>query len=290
MKTAYKTLSCIATAALLLTACDDVKEGDRYIEMDAIVPQRAVLLEDFTGQNCINCPEAHVVMEQLVEQYGEDKVIPVSIHCGDFGVSVDNTNFDKNNIGLMTAEGQAIMEAYGIQQFPMGVVDMGSPLTFTQWAAAVRADLEKATDVNITATVDYTEPAPGSDQGEIGIKAQVISGSSRTANIQFWIVEDGIVARQRSTAGMIRDYVHNHVFRAQVFDGLKGQEITLKDGVYTDVEGSITARYTDKERWEVANLSVVVFVSDGSGVLQVIKVPVIAKDNGGDDQPEQPAA
>jgi thiol-disulfide isomerase/thioredoxin len=276
MKRIYKTLTFVAAGAMMLTACDDVKEGDRYIEMEEITSDRAVLLEDFTGQFCINCPDAHEVMEQLVEQYGEDKVIPVSIHCGDFGVSVNNTNFDNKYIGLMTEEGNSICAAYGITEWPMGVINMGSPMTYDLWASAVYKALSEPTDVTIEATADY-DALSGSDNGEISITAKILSGSERTANVQFWITEDSIVALQRSTAGFNAEYVHNNVFRAQVFDGRKGIEQKFEKDVYTEVSGKIAARYTEKERWDVHNLHVVAFVSDGSGVLQVVKVPVNIK-------------
>ena len=91
MKTIYKNslIACtVAMTAVTFTACDEVGENDRYILGEAIKVERGVLLEDFTGQNCINCPEAHKVIEQLEEQYGEDKFIAVSIHCGGFGIDI----------------------------------------------------------------------------------------------------------------------------------------------------------------------------------------------------------
>lgn len=276
-KTAY---AFLAFAGIMsFASCDEVAEDDRYIKGEQITAERTVLLEDFTGQNCINCPDAHVVIEQLEEQYG-DKLVAVSIHCGTFGIPVKRTNFDNNLVGLMTDEGNAIMETYGIQQFPMGVINMGSPQTFDLWATAVRNAIKVPIDIKITASAEYEpDKNDGSENGKgyfgnIKIKADVISESSRTANVQFWILENGIVAMQRSTAGTNQEYVHNNVFRAQVFEGLKGESVNFKGEFNTNVEGSIASRWTNKERWEINNLSVVVIVSDNTGVLQCAKVPV----------------
>ena len=52
----------VASVAMFLSSCANVDEGDRYIKVESSDAKRAVLVEEFTGQKCINCPEAH---EQL---------------------------------------------------------------------------------------------------------------------------------------------------------------------------------------------------------------------------------
>lgn len=272
-----------SSAALLcsfvLASCDDVKESDRYIDMGAIEAERAVLLEDFTGQFCQNCPEAHEKIDELVAQYGEDKVIAVSIHCGKFGLATKNTDFEQGRIGLMTDEGNSILESYPISSFPMGVIDMNTaPLTYDLWPTAVRTALAVPSDVALDMHAEYVPTEDDGENGyfgEIKITSSVLTSTERSGNIQFWIVENGIVAQQKRGAEMIKDYVHNNVFRAQVYNGHKGETIQLKAGVETDIEASIATRWSDKERWQIENLRVVGFVSDANGVLQVKRVPVV---------------
>ena len=52
---------------LALNSCDKVDEDDRFVYMKPEAMGRNVLVEDFTGQNCKNCPDAHVVIEQFQE-------------------------------------------------------------------------------------------------------------------------------------------------------------------------------------------------------------------------------
>ena len=42
---------CIAP---VLAACSDIDETERFIPIDSVTPLRCVLLEDFTGQNCVS--------------------------------------------------------------------------------------------------------------------------------------------------------------------------------------------------------------------------------------------
>lgn len=269
--------SLSGVAMVMAVACDDVKPDDRYILGEEIKSEGSVLLEDFTGQRCLNCPDAHEVIKELEAQYGSDKVIAVSIHCGSFGFSKHQTNFEKGNVGLMTEEGNAILETYSISSFPMGCVDMGSPITYGLWASAVRDALAKPSHVNIDLDVEFTPSDTEANTGTIEIKAEVMSGETHTGNIQFWILEDNIIAPQRHGNQTIYEYVHDNVFRAQVFDGVRGESITLPEGLSVTKQGSIKTRWNNEEHWEVDNLSVVAFVCDANGVLQVVKKPVIAK-------------
>ena len=52
-------------ALATLAGCDEVDEQDRFISMGDVEVKRNVLLEDFTGQDCSNCPTAHEVVASL---------------------------------------------------------------------------------------------------------------------------------------------------------------------------------------------------------------------------------
>ena len=67
-------------ALATLAGCDEVDEQDRFISMGDVEVKRNVLLEDFTGQDCSNCPTAHEVVASLKEQYG-DAVVAVAVHA-----------------------------------------------------------------------------------------------------------------------------------------------------------------------------------------------------------------
>ena len=74
----YYIISCIC---LLLVGCDRISEDERLIYEKPEPAQRVVLLEDFTGQRCTNCPKATEVIAQLQETYG-DALVAVGIHGG----------------------------------------------------------------------------------------------------------------------------------------------------------------------------------------------------------------
>ena len=73
-------------------------------EIAPVVPalgDRKVLVEEFTGVRCVNCPAGASELENLKGIYGERLVI-VSIHAGDFSPPFTDSRFD-----FRTAEGDA---------------------------------------------------------------------------------------------------------------------------------------------------------------------------------------
>ena len=231
--------------------------------------RRTVLLEDFTGQNCINCPAAHEVIEQLQLQYG-DNLIPVSVHAGNFGFSVDYTNYDYNLVGLMQPEGTRMSDAWGITTFPMGVIDRtGSPLEADSWAAAVRDRVAAPTGLAIGVEAAFADPA----ERNFDIDITFAPAADINGTLHVWVLESGIVAFQRTTTTRIPDYVHNNVYRASV-NSYEGEPIALEAHIHATRSYSVAVRDTEHERWNPANLSVVAFVQTSAGVVQAARAKV----------------
>lgn len=253
--------------AASLTSCD-IASDDRFILEDEVVPQRNVLLMDFTGQGCINCPNAHDVMSELSKQYNTDgntNLITVSIHAGAQAMSVDRTDFSANRIGLMIAEGQEMNDAFSINAWPTGAVDYingkDNALLYAEWPAAVRTAFEKPTDISIEATATLND-------NQIEVSTNVHSTSDQDIALQVWVIENGIKASQRLPDGSFdTEYTHNHVLRFVQYPVKSGQPMQLKAGVIGTDECSIPLKWTDKERWNRDNLQIVVFAFRGSDIL-----------------------
>lgn len=263
-------------AAALLPASCDIADDDRFVELPQVKINRSVLLMDFTGQKCVNCPEAHEIMADLVKQYGDTALITVSIHGGGMATDVKFTNFATNNIGLMIQEGNEMNDAFGINSWPTGVVDRinarGAGMNSSLWASAVSAALEVPTDVHIAAEASVSDSV-------INVKTDIYSGSDRDCALQVWVVEDSIVTRQLTMQGRVDNYVHNNVLRDVHYSVSKGEPITLHKGISLSKESAIHTKWTDKERWNWTNLSIVAFVFQGTDILNAIRVPVTITGN-----------
>lgn len=247
------------TVATSFSACNDLDEAERFIEEPLRVEDtnRNVLVEDFTGQDCNNCPKAHELIEGLQHQYGEDRIIAVSIHGGSLSISGD-----KYPYGLANELGEYYNQYWGVEQWPNGIVNRGGLMVYTSWTTNIMADLLVQSPLTINVNKSYDEQTR-----TLSINVNTTSTEDVEGKLQVWLVEDGIVSRQIMPNGK-RDmnYVHNNVLRAAV-NGEWGTDYAIES------EGSNWASfdYTISEDWEAENIAVVAFVYNNNGVIQAVK-------------------
>lgn len=255
-----KKLLLISIGVALLAACDHIAEGDQLIKVGDIQPvqtSKNVLLEDFTGQRCSNCPLGTQVIEQLKESYGE-RLIPVGIHSGPLGFKGTPTIK-----GLATDTGDEYYNHWGLEYQPVGLVNRHGAVNYTDWAKAVRDEMSQQSC--LTMSVSATLAA-----NELTVTVGETAYADFTGQLQVWLLEDGITAIQTMPDGSNnREYVHNHVFRAAL-NGTWGQPFTIKKG--DNLSQTITQSLDAS--WVSDNLSVVAFVYNDSGVEQCIHAEV----------------
>lgn len=251
--------------AAMMAACNDIKEEDRFILVDEVKPVRAVLIEEFTGQFCVNCPGGHAEIAKLRKQYG-DAVIPVSIHASNLAVADGELGTFQ---GLKIPEGEKYYANAGSEPLPFAVVDRNSgALSVAQWADAIDKELQKPAPANLamTATLNGVN---------IDIDINVLPLENLACSLQVWIVESGIISYQDDLNGVMHtDYEHNHVLRA-VVNGIDGEALSLQENIYANKKYS----YGVLDKWNTKNLAVVAFIYNESGVLQACEVPVAAAGN-----------
>lgn len=261
----------VATAAMAMAAasCSNIDEGDRLIYVKPAEVGRAVLIEDLTGQRCINCPTGTDIITGIIETYGEDNVIAVGIHCGPLGFAGNS-----KRVGLKTDTGDEYYTHWA------NGTNLGQPSAIfnrkkgkgpidnlNNWAAEVGLIIsEKANlSVNIANAYDAKTRTLTTKVGAFGVNGTV------SGKLQVWIVEDGIKAMQLMPDGSAnQEYIHNHVFRAAV-NGTWGEDITVKEGETTSNDYS----YVLPETWNADNISVVAFVYNGNGVENVAKKHIV---------------
>ncbi len=256
-------------AALQFAACSNIDENDRIRYVEPSEVKKHVLVEDFTGQSCVNCPRAAQEIAKLQEQYGEENVIAVGVYGGDYGyspVAQGHTPWS-----LTTETGNSYYTTWGVRAQPACMVDRagGTPFYNTAYLAAyVGSLIQNEPPVMITNKVSYDAATKTAD-----INVTVSAIQEYNGKLQVWLVEDNIVDMQYMPDGSINnEYVHNHVFRASVNDKDGSPIISNKE------EGkSFTYSFTINDAWKAENVSIVAFVFNSDGVQQVEKTPLIAK-------------
>ncbi|MBD5371652.1 MAG: Omp28 family outer membrane lipoprotein [Bacteroides sp.] len=266
-------------AALALAAgmssCDNVEPADRYIEVPRPEIARKVLIQEFTGIQCVNCPTGALTVHELQEQY-PGSIIAVGMHPSGTPYSGPVGKFDLNS-----AEADIYYAFYKPMGFPAAVVDgQSAEINISAWGGLVNAALSQAAPAEIslenvydastrTLTVDY--------------EVTFNSGYSSNLRMNLWLVESGIVGPQKSGSIWVRDYVHNHVLRESL-TGDWGE--SLGSSFHLDDSVSGTASIKLSEDYVAENCAIVAFIqNDARLVEQCEEAPVIKSAD--DSTPEE---
>ncbi len=276
MKKRLYILLC-AGLTIAATSCSDISEDERLIELplsedvgqtEDIDPEapftavKHVLIEDFTGQACVNCPAATQVITQLEETFGEERIIAVGLYGGNFGQTVSGRYYT-----LTTDIANYYYTKYGVTEQPCGRIDgHGLNTNYYAWSTEVYNAIQQTTPLDLRISNTYDADSRIVSIAVTGRASEAVSGM-----INVWLTEDGIIDYQYVSDGSRNDaYVHNHVLRAAVTD-LDGEVFSVDE----NREKEYTFTTTLDEAWEADNVSVVVFVEGGSSVLQTAKASVI---------------
>lgn len=256
-----KNILAFSFFAMAFAACETVDEDERFIGPVDFEPKKNVLIEDFTGQRCINCPKAAEVVHQLQETYGKEHVIAVAIHGGSLSIPAP--------AGLATEESKAYTEHWKVESWPKGLVNRNGGLDeYTSWTARTIAEFMQEAGADI-----QVKPRFDADKRELSLKTVVTSKVTAEGKLQLWLVENNITGYQSMPDGSHnRNYVHNHVFRTAINDML-GEAISLTAGEQKEYQHTYTLA---DAKWKAENMAVVAIVADASNqVLQVVETPLL---------------
>lgn len=169
-------------------------------------PTKRVVLEEFTGMTCVNCPLGILGVEHLKAIYG-DQFIPVSIHTYDGdALATNQLNSYTSYLGLSGAPTGRINRAEAISA-PMWT----NPATFsydfsngaTLWSDLVAAEMQVPADMDVNASVKLDI-----DNGTFNVPFTVrsaLNAKNQMINVFAVVLEDSVSGYQENGYGSIAD-------------------------------------------------------------------------------------
>ncbi len=247
---------------MILTACDIVEEPYLVPIDDGGGPNptdkvRKVLLEDFTGQKCPNCPGAAELARNLQTVHGEQLIV-IAVHAGFYSIPAATGEFTAD---YRTPEGNELNGFFDIQGYPSGLVNraeyLGSRVLFKDsWEAALNAQLELPVQAAIEIENTYNS---ATRELTTHVHTEFLENLDGTYNICVFLTESGIVSPQQSGSGVIEDYEHNHMLRAS-FNGAWGSLVgTAGQGLTGEIQNNEYSLSLDAG-WNADHCHVVAFV------------------------------
>jgi len=245
---------------VLFTSCSHIDEDERLIYVKPAEVARCVLIEDFTGQNCLNCPKATEMIHQLQEAYGSDTIVAVAIHSGDFGYMRGDRS---RPYPLTTDLGDSYFQHWSLSAQPVGMVNRRPASDYADWGTQVFEERKKLSRVTLSTVTQYDNENRSVD---IIVTATGVDGTLN-GKLQLWLTEDSITSGQRMPDNTWNaQYLHNHVLRDAV-NGAWGTDLSILEGEQKEQTFSYTIP-EDKD-WKPENMHVVAFVYTEQGVEQV---------------------
>lgn len=235
--------------------------------------QRNVLLEDFTGVRCVNCPDGHLIAASILNSYPQGRVVVVAEH-DTLGLLTGPYPF--GHFDFRTTEAKDIISLLGgISSKPIGAIDRKIftgettiPVGRQKWPGYVAADIALSVPkVQMKIESQYNDATRVLSLGVILQYAESISGNN---NLSIMLTESGMVEPQLDQTGIDTFYVHNHVLRDMISSStglpIKGNKSPGHATKY------VMPDYTIPSSWNADSVHIVTFVTDTDSlnVLQVI--------------------
>jgi hypothetical protein len=226
----------LAIAAMLFASC---KEQGPAINFEDVVADpsdttyittsipaaqpRNVLLEEFTGVSCPNCPDGHVIVNSIkngptgnrlvaIGLYQEGLGLTDPVHEGATVYTVDDfrTPISNSINGAIYGGVANSLPIAGVDRAKFGAEMLRGR---GSWAADVTSRMNVATPVNLEVTSTYNDV---DSTLKVKITSTFTSAVNKNVYLIAGIVQDSIVDYQEDGLDVIPDYLHNHVLRGLI--------------------------------------------------------------------------
>jgi hypothetical protein len=225
---------------------------------------RKVLIEEFTGVRCVNCPAGASEIENLKATYG-DRLIVISVHAGDFAPPYSDSKYD-----FRTPEGIELEKFLGAPLgYPSAVVNRKKSGNSFQafrsaWAGLIAAESNAPSVVNMGFTKNYN-----ASTRDLSIDIKIVPTENiAEARLTIALTESSIKDQQETPQGKQADYSHKYVLRKMLtkFDGDPLSNLTVN----TTISKNFTAKIP--QNWQIENCRIIAFIhksGEDKSVLQV---------------------
>lgn len=253
-----KTVLLGLMSLVAFTACDDIDEADRFtigpeervtIEAENITvevdgqeftyrTEHRILIEDFTGWRCVNCPNMANFLANNIENLYPSVV--VSLHPSSNTLSnTDKAPFDlscsladeiANSLAGSNIASSMSLPAVSLDQteYEGQVLHSGDTTSVYNTLRTLAKVLYSNYNIYSSPPVNLAINVEKGTEGNFQISTLIVPEQYYTMDVrlQLWLLESGVEAYQSTQSGMVSNYVNNHVLRMAI-NGNAGEKLTL---------------------------------------------------------------
>lgn len=277
--------SLLLIIPLFLSSCDTIEDDEKLAypkgqtsqttPITHISSEQKILLEDYTGWKCTNCPRAAAKTAELISKYGENLVV-MAVHATTFASPSESNN----NLDLRTEYGEKWANDFNCTALPAGMInrtkiESSYAVNDASWDNHIQNFLSNQKHImNINLGVKYRQEK---NMILVSCENEFIEDYSSPTLISIVILKSGIIGFQRNTDPIygevptIPDFEFNHVLRK---NGLVDYSLSI---LPINKGEKINKNYlieVDSDIQDISKCSVVVFVTNGE-TKEVIQVNTV---------------
>jgi len=242
---------------------------------------KMVLIEEFSGVRCVNCPAGHETTAQILAER-PDEIAAVTIHAGFL-----STPYPENKEDYVLEEGTFLFDLFQTIAVPAASVDrvkydgedFVSLINRNVWAGKANQRLDLEPPINLYTHYDFDA---ATRELKVYVRAHYLQAFNLTNHLlsvslsESHIIDYQLIPVDGGSSTVQPDYEHNHVLRAM---------LTPASGVLLDVdrvEGTVVERVfetTLPTNWKVEDMELIAFVHEDATnhILQVAKKHLAAE-------------
>lgn len=276
-------------AFITWTACEKVDQPLKIVDQknyplnpddtlffidSVIVDLKQVLLEDFTGHRCVNCPKAAKQLHDMMELH-HPRLVSYTVHAGNFAVPVPGTPFATD---LRCPLSEKLYADFGIFGNPMGQIDRvvhnGLRQIFTtNWNAVVDQQLQKPNQVKLKLKNTFY---PKYNSVIVDVEAEFLSNLDGQYNLVVYIAEDKIVSPHLNNDPTIGpdtlwNFVHHNVLRAPI-NSAYGDPVNPSGNITAGTTFAKQYTYPVSDAWVTGNCNIIAYIGKTDPTLNLVDI------------------
>ncbi|MCF8368470.1 MAG: Omp28-related outer membrane protein [Bacteroidales bacterium] len=295
----YISILFFIAAIATFNACDKIEQPllivdqqditndllDTLFFVDSVeVNTKHLLLEDFTGHTCINCPEWAFAAHDWAEE-NDHRLIIYAVHSGLYAEPDPGSLYEADLRSQVGIELNADFGVY-LVGYPTGLINRvdyeGSKVIYPFfWYDVFEQELDKPNVIDLKVQNTFY---PNLNTIQVDVLATFHQQLEGKYKIVVYVVEDNIISPQRNNNHTLPgapdnddwiDYKHRNVLR----DAING-----KYGTFISVDGSIVSGNSYSEKfiyelngdWDASNCNIITYIyqEDSQEILQVAELGI----------------
>ncbi|HPI19061.1 MAG TPA: Omp28-related outer membrane protein [Candidatus Kapabacteria bacterium] len=213
---------------------------------------RNVVLEEYTGINCVNCPQGHLLAENVAKKF-PGRVSIINIHQGHYAIP------NSGDPDFRTKWGDDLANLFSVNSYPSATINR---MKYNGNALINRGDyLSFSMDsvlngsfspVNIAAKTKWNETT---QEIEIYVEIYFTSSVPNQPKLNIIFLESGIPGYQTGAPSL--PYIHNHILRDMI-TGQWGEDLeNYSEGSFF----SKTYKFKPDSEWNLDSSAFAIFIS-----------------------------